>query len=91
MNRPYLLSPTARTAFRVRHSQAAAELEAGRSGQDGVEEDEVRLYLLGEIESLHASIGREHLEAVVGQLLLEVGPHRAFVLNQENRSPEHGG
>jgi hypothetical protein len=61
------------------------------TGQDGVEQDKVGLDLLGEIESLHASVGREHLESVVGQLLFQVGPHRALVLNQENRPPEHGG
>jgi hypothetical protein len=49
------------------------------------------LRLFCKVESLHALVGREHLESVVGQLLFQVGPHRTFVLNQENRPPEHGG
>jgi hypothetical protein len=59
-------------------------------GEDGVQEDEVGLHLFGEVERLHAPVGGQHLEAVVRELLLEVGPHGTFMLNQQNRSSHHG-
>jgi hypothetical protein len=51
-------------------------------GEDGVQEDEVGFHLFGEVEGLHAPLGGEHLEAVVRELLLEVGPHGTLVLDQ---------
>jgi hypothetical protein len=40
--------------------------------QHGIEENEVGLHLLREVERLHASVGRENLEAVVIELLLRL-------------------
>ena len=31
----------------------------------------------------------QHLEAVVGELLLQVGPHRTLVLHKEDRPSDH--
>jgi hypothetical protein len=70
-------------------AQAAAELEAGRIGKHRVEEHEIRLHLLREVERGSTRVRGEHLEAVVGQLPLEVRAHGTLVLDQQDRSPHH--
>ena len=71
-------------------TKAAANLEAGSVGQHRIEEHEARLRLLEELEGRPGPVGREHLEPVVGQLLLEVGAERSLVLDDQNHSPDHG-
>jgi hypothetical protein len=53
-------------------AQAAADLEPGSIREHGVEEDEARPCLLDELERRRTAVGGEHLEAVVGELLLQI-------------------
>jgi hypothetical protein len=63
--------------------RTAADLEPGTVGQHGVQEDEARPHLLYEVESGGAAIRRKNLEAVIGELLLQVGAHRSLVLDPQ--------
>jgi len=69
-------------------AETAADLEPGTVGQHGVEEDEARPHLLHEIEGGGAAVRRKNLEAVVGELLLQVRAHRSLVLDDEGPSPQ---
>ena len=71
-------------------TKAAANLEAGSVGQNRIEEHEARLRLLEELEGRRGPVGREYLEPVVGQLLLEVGAERSLVLDDQNHPRDHG-
>jgi len=71
-------------------AEAAADLEPRSVWEHRVEEDEARPHLFDEIERGRAAIRRKHLEPVVGELLLEVGPHGSLVLDDQDRPPHHG-
>ena len=66
-------------------AEPAAQLEARRIGQDGVEEDEVEAPRLDELEGRDSPVGCEDLEAVVGQLAREEVPRRPLVFDHQDR------
>jgi hypothetical protein len=72
-------------------AEAAADLETGSVREHGVEEHEARARLLDEFEGRRGPVGGQDFEAVVCELLLEIGPHRSLVLDHQNRAPDHGG
>ena len=79
------------TGLVLAFAQPAADLEPGGVGQYSVEEDETRPRLLDELERSRRPVGGEHFEAVVCELLLQIGPHGSLVLDDQDRPSNHRG
>ncbi len=72
-------------------AQPSAEVEARAVRQHGVQKNQRGRGGLDELERVAYAGGGEHVEAVIGQLLLEEGACRRLVLDQDDRALRHGG